>query len=353
MKKTIPLILVASIFAGCGKDTSAPEPPALRPAYTFKVSAPTDDIIRSFSGQVAASESSQVAFQVGGRIISVAAKAGETYAAGDELARIDPADYQAALDEAQARHAEARNNLIRTQNLFENGNASKSQLDTARSAEQSARSALETATKRVADCTLTMPYNGVIGRVNINLQETVSVGQGVMSILANGGSLEFNIGVPADLIEEISLNLPGAVEVGAFEGKVLDAVVSEIGAEPKDNTTYPVTFKLSSQLPGLREGMDGEVSVLVNNPEGSVMTIPLSCVAAQPGDASYVYKVTKDASGSQGTVERQVVSTGSVRENGHVEITEGLSEGDLVVSRGVHRLEPGTTVLLRDGMQSE
>ena len=340
----IYLPLAAFLFVGCNK-VVPPEPMPLRPVHTLRVAAPQADVSRTFSGQVTASESSVVAFQVSGRVIDLPAKAGQSYAEGAVLAQLDASDYQTQLGDAQARMSAAKNTLRRTQGLFENENASKGDLDSAMSAERSARAAVELAQKGVNDCTLVMPYDGVIGRVDINAQETISAGQSVMSILSNGGSLEFNIGVPADLVDQISTGMAGSVAVRAIQGEPIGASVSEIGGQPGSNTTYPVTLSFASDHAGIREGMDGEAILSLPNPAGSVMTVPLSCVAALPGDTAYVYKVVVASDGASAVVERQEVETGGVREDGLVEIIEGLSEGDLIVSRGVHRLEPGTKVL--------
>jgi RND family efflux transporter MFP subunit len=347
-----PLILL--ICAGCGKE-APPAPTPLRPAYTTRVAAPLAHVTRTFSGLVAATESSSVAFQVSGRVVEVVAKAGETYKQGDVLARIDDTDYRAQLSDAEGKMVEARNALSRTQSLFENGNASKSQFDSATSAAKSARAGLDTATKRLADCALVMPYDGLIGRVNVRTQETVPSGQSVMTTLSSGGSLDFDIGVPPELVESIALEMIGRVAIGAIPGQTFDAVISEIGAEPSGNTTYPVSLTFEAGQMRVREGMDGEVAIELANTAGSVLAVPIACVAAIPGKAEYVYKVDVSADGSKGVVRRQEVQVGGVRENGQIEIVKGLAEGDTIVTRGVHRLEPNTEVLLRpeSGVESK
>lgn len=348
--RTLPFILLGLLLAGCSKDVPPTETP-LRPVYITKISNPSQTVSRSFSGQVRSAENSSVSFTVSGRLISVKAVAGQTYKKGDILAQVDPTDFSTQLAEAEARHTEAQSNMRRTQSLFENGNASKSQLESAMASAQAARASYDAAKKRVNDCTLTMPYDGLIGRVVVNEQEMVNAGQEVMSILAQSDSLEFDTGIPAEWIGQVSIGMSGNLTIQTSQARTAEAKVSEIGAEPESNTTYPVTFTFSNGHDDIREGMDGEVSLNLPNPQGAAITIPVSCVAALPGDVSYVYKVMAAASGNEGTVERQEVKTGRVRSQGRIEILEGLSTGDIVVARGVHSLEPGMQVALREGME--
>ena len=80
------------------------------------------------------------------------------------------------------------------------------------------------------------------------------------------------------------------------------------------------------------------------------VAIPLSCVASLPGDIAYVYLLAPNEAGTEATLSRQEVKVGAVLEGGRVEILSGVNPGALVVSRGVHRLQPETVVALRSDL---
>ena len=240
--------------------------------------------------------------------------------------------------------------LRRTQSLYETGNASKGQLDTAMAAEKTAQAALTTAEKRVKDCVLLMPYDGVVGKVSVREQESVSSGKAVLTLLADGGGFEFSVGVPGEWIGRVKPGMKGAVVVRALGEKSYEAEVSEVGAEPESNSTYPVLLQLSGDGKDLREGMDGEAILSFVSGRSGGVAIPLSCVASLPGDIAYVYLLTPNEAGTEATLSRQEVKVGAVLEAGRVEIVSGLTPGSLVVSRGVHRLQPETVVALRSDL---
>lgn len=335
---------IAIALAGCGadKDTSHE---TIRPVITITVPEPTATMKRSFSGLVQNAEGTGIAFEVGGRVIEVIAKDGVRYEKGDVLARLDTTEFSNQLDAARARMTEAQQGLRRAQQLFETGNASKSQFEAAVSAEQAATSNYNSVEKRVTDSTLKMPYPGTIGKVTIDAQMVVSPGQSAMTILGEGG-MEFVIGVPAETVARLSVGMSASISLGSLPGEVFSAKIDSISPQVARNTTYPVTLTFDENQEAIREGLDGEAVVELENPLGKTITIPIECVATLPQADQFVWVLGDFIEPGIATVSRRVVKTGHLRENGRIEILTGLEPGEQVVSRGVHKLEENQQVTL-------
>ena len=336
------------LFVGCGKKKAGLPPVPLRPVVTFTVKPATELIVRRFSGQVDSAEGTGIAFEVGGRVVEVLAKAGRKYEASAPLARVDDTDYRNQLSDAQAQFTNAEQELRRMQRLYESENASQSQLDAAIAQEQSARANFQRAQKVVADCILRMPYTGVIGRVDVEPQQVVSAGQSMMSIQGETG-LEFDIGVPAEDIANLTTGMVAKVTLGAFPGKIFLATISEISPEVADNTTYPVTLAMAKEVNGksVRPGLDGEASMSLPNPFGATLRVPSASVAAAPDGKNFVWIVERVAD-RVGKVVRRAVVSGGLAPSNMIEITDGLKAGEVVVTRGVHQIDAGTKVALED-----
>ena len=112
-----------------------------RPVTVLAVAAKTADVPVYLNGvgTVRAYNSAAVHAQVGGRLIEVDFAEGQNVKKGDVLARIDPATYQAAYDQAIARKAmdeavlaNARNDLRRYEELEKSSYGSVKQADTQR-----------------------------------------------------------------------------------------------------------------------------------------------------------------------------------------------------------------------------
>lgn len=330
--------ILTLLFVGCGKpETISPEKP--RPVYTITVEAPESTIQRSFSGLVNSAEGVGIAFEVGGRVVEVLAEEGMRYKADTVLARVDDTEYRNQMVGAEAQLTEAIQNLRRVQQLFETGNAAQGSLETSIAQEKAARSNYNSAQKRVKDSVLKMPYDGVIGEVYIDAQQVVNVGQSAMTIQGDSG-IEFEIGVPAEVVANLKPGQSATIELGTFSSRQFPATVVTVSPQPGQNTTYPVTLRFEEEDDRIREGMDGEANLTLSNPEGALTTIPAVCIVAGPEDSKFVWVF------EEGTVSRRDVKTGKLRGNGMIEIEEGLKKGETVISRGVHRLREGQTVRL-------
>lgn len=339
--------VLALLLSGCGSDDPAPEP-VVRPVVTITVPEKSAKIERAYSGVVDSVDGTGIAFEVGGRVVEVNAKDGVRYEKGAILAQLDTREFKNQLNSADARRTEARQTLRRTQQLFETGNASQSQLESAIAQEKSAVSSYNTALKQLEDATLKMPYPGVIGSVNIEIQTVVSPGQAVMTIQGEG-KMEFDTSVPAEFINLIRVGMDARVKLGIVPDKSFAATVDTVSPDIAENTTYPITLKFEEEDSRIRTGLDGEAIMLLPNPLGATIAIPAVCVATLPHAEKFVWvvKTPEEGEGST-TVHRRTVTTGDFRAENRIEVLSGLESGEVVVSRGVHRLEEGQEVRLMD-----
>ena len=336
------IFALSFLVASCAEDERAPLKP--RVVKTFQVAEPTETYQRSFSGQLKASEGTGIGFQVNGRILSLDVKVGSRIEADEVLARLDDSDYQNQLTDANAKLSQAREELRRTRLLFEAKNASQSQFDSATARSLSAEAAAKLAARRVTDCVLKMPYTGLIGEVRAEAQQVVNAGQVIVTIQGEEG-LEFEIGVPADLVGAIHLGQNASIEVGGKNGNEYSGRVTEISPQVAENTTYPVIITVDDESDQIRAGMDGVAIVEFPSVTAGSVMIPAECVVAQADGDPFVWVVEVLGSGL-GKLDRQKVVLGNLASEGMISVESGLTTGDVIVSRGVHRVEAGIEVLL-------
>lgn len=349
------LALTGLIPLGCGGEEAAPAP-VLRPVrYTEALSA-SGARDRTFSGVARSGLESNLSFKVAGTVTRVAVAPGDSVRAGQLIVQLDDSDYQlqlqdaqAALTRAEAQERNARTNYERVQALYENNNASRNDLDAARTAHESAQAATRSAQARVdlarsqvSDTRLVAPVAGAIPAVSVEANENVRAGQ-VVAVLTAGSRMEVEIGVPEALIARISVGSPVVVSFDALPDRSFDGRVTEVGIATSDRlNTFPVTALLDQPDPAIRAGMAAEVRLNFEAASDDPRFFIPAAAVGEDREGRFVFVIER-TSDEAGIVHRTAVGVGELTTDG-IEILTGLSDGDLVVTAGVSRIQDGQEV---------
>lgn len=327
----------------------------------IQVYATGGDRPRSLTGIARSSVESQLSFRVGGTVEEITVRVGDHVEAEDVIARLEDQDLRLRLQEAQggldqamslARNAEA--NLGRLRQLYERNNVSRTELDQARTAYESAaaqarslRNARDLARRQFQYAALTAPVAGQIASVLVDVGENVQPGQPVAD-LTSVANLEVQVAVPEGMIAHVREGDSLTVRFDAVPGRNFPARVSEVGITTSAfATTYPVTVVLDSVVAELRSGMAAEATFRLGaSGEPERFLVPPVAVG-EDREGRFVY-VVEPADSPYAVAHRRGVTVGGLEEGG-LEVFEGLSDGDRVVTAGVSRIRDGLLVLLPRG----
>lgn len=322
-------------------------------------------------GRIIASATAQVRPQVGGVVTAVHVREGQSVEAGDLIAIVDAATYEAdfAVAEASVASAEAqlptaRSKVERYTTLAGSGGVSRAELDTANVELAQARAALASAEAqlRVAELTLerariTAPISGVIGTVSVQVGSLLTANQtdplttirqidpvevalveSSANLLASRAAMRGQ--VPAEGSEppadppQLAVTL--ALEDGSIYGEKgtvssMDLVVSE--------TTG--TFTLHATMPNpdrmLLPGMFVRATLHFGQQDG-VYLVPQRAVTFNADGQPTAYFV-----GADSTVEQRVLTASRVIDNAWV-VTSGISDGDQLIVDGLQKIRAGSAV---------
>lgn len=362
----IPLL---SVLSGCGEknanaQTAGGNPPP--PEVSIVTIAPQRiTLTTELPGRLEATRVAQVRARVPGIVLKRVYKEGSDVKAGDVLFRIDPAQYQAALNSAQAGVSRADANLAqanlkvnRYKPLVETNAISKQEFDDAITAQkqaaadlESAKAARENARLNLGYATVNAPISGRIGRALVT--EGALVGQGEATPLALIQQLDPIYSTltqsTADLLRLQRAMASGQLQrVGKDQAKV--TLVMEDGSvyaqsgkllfsdlnvdQSSGSVTLRAEFPNAQRilLPGMfvRARLEQAVS------EKAIL-VPQQAVQRDPAGASVMLV------GADGKVKAQQVKTASVQGNNWV-ISEGLKAGDQVIVEGLQKVKPGAPV---------
>lgn len=348
-------------LAGCGDDKTADVKDTL--VKTQKVALGANVSNKVYSGSVRGRYETNMAFQVGGKIISRNVQLGDRVNAGDVLMVIDARDVvqQSNQGDAQVAAAKAQlnlaeSNLRRYRELYAQEAISASVLDQYQSAYDSARSSFEAALAQsvqghnaIGYTNLVAGANGVISSVSAEAGQVVGAGQTVLT-LVQADELEVEINVPENALDSVTVGKEVEVSLWALKdskqaaGKV-QGYVREI-APMADNVTrtYKVRVSVPNHPAGMQLGMTASVVVeenTGNNDSSKEAVLPMTAIY-QIENQPEVWVVDKETM----TISTKKVTVEPAEKN-QVKVT-GLSDGDIVLTAGVHKVREGQKVRLSE-----
>lgn len=351
------ICMLALTVAACGGDEPAPED-QLRPVRYFMVDGDSGTRVRSFSGLSKSSTESRISFKVSGTVTNVPVQIGQRLQAGDLIAELDRATFdlqsqqaQAALVEAEANFRRAAANYERTKGLYANDNASLNDLESARAGAESAEAMVESASKALEIARLNTSYTRLtadtdcsIASLDVEVNENVSAGQQV-AVVSCGDQFEVTVDLPESLIGSVDIGTDATIRFGAIPNQTFSGKVSEVAVASAAGTAgFPVVIRILESSSALRSGLAADVSFMFGASEGNgAFVLPVNAVVNNP-DGTFVY-VAEPSGDGEATVSRRPVQLGELTQLG-IEVVDGVSIGDRVITAGISVIRDGQRVLL-------
>ncbi|GLP98111.1 efflux RND transporter periplasmic adaptor subunit [Paraferrimonas sedimenticola] len=310
-------------------------------------------VSRDFSGNVRARNTSQVAFELPGKLASLSVDVGDKVSAGQVIARLDDqllraetAELKAQVVQTQAELDLNQATLSRNQNLKEQGYQSAQVMDELRAQRSSLEAnlqRLEAALKanqlRIEKSSLHAPFDGVVTARHADIAQGVMPSTPIVTLIQPDG-IEAIIGVPSELASELSVGQEVEVRVA---GQALQAQVQGISQQLNQvSRTRNVRLSLP-QGPVYVNGQLAQLS-LVESVDQAGFWVPADALINGLRGLWNVYVI--DQGDSELTVQRRDVEILYADEQ-RAFIRGAISENERIVKNGLHRLVSGQKVKLK------
>jgi RND family efflux transporter MFP subunit len=349
MLKISMLIFAGLVVVGCDKSASSPQEVSelVRPTRIAIAESTTAEMKRVFPATIEASRHSALAFRVSGQLRELPVTAGMDVKKGDVLARLDQADFNNALADRQARYDLARIQFTQIESLIQKKYASQTKLDEARANLKAAAAALATATDNLSYTTLLAPFDGAIGRVDIENFQSVQAQVPVIE-LQDTHEIDINFSVPEVLLTQLDpkVDAKSACAEVRFESQSeqsFTACYKKHDSVPDAVTrTYRVVFSMIKPLafrilPGMSVSIELDLTgVLLDEPGGNAVSVPLSAVFEKESK-TFVWRLNTE-------MRTELVQVSVLRIIGEKMLINGISSGDRIVMAGVAHIQSGQKV---------
>jgi RND family efflux transporter MFP subunit len=302
-------------------------------AITLKLESPENEI--SYTGTFEPNKETRISADIQGKINAVLVDVGSVVRKGQALVQLDNSLLKLQLQtvEIQIEGLEAD---VKRYIVLANADAIQGvQLEKTELALKSAKVQKATLTEQINKTNITAPFGGIVTAKLTEEGAFAAPGIPLLQI-TDISSLKFTINVPEQELSQFETNQQYALSADAYPETVLSGKVILTGSKTNMGNSFPVQFSVNNTADlKIKSGMFGNVQ-LKNDGEEKSIIIPASAIVGtniQP----QVYLIRN------GKAILQNITT-STRFQNKVQVSSGLTEGDVIIANGFINLYNGANV---------
>jgi membrane fusion protein (multidrug efflux system) len=354
VNKILLVAACAAMLASCGKSGGRPnfgdnEYPVVEVGMSSAAMQTT------YPATIKGVQDVQISPKVGGFIVKINVKEGQTVSAGQVLFEIDNVTYHAQVRQAQAAVNTAQTQVNTAQLTYENSKklhenrvigdyelkTSQNTYEQAKAGLAQAEAALTNAKEALSFCYVKSPAAGIVGTLPYKVGALVGA-QNVLTTVSNNSSMEVYFSVnekdalemsKADGGQNGALAAMPAVKlqladgtIYAHEGKVtkMSGVIDQTTGSVQLIAVFPNPDKI------LKSGGSG--NIVIPHVNDDAIVIPQSCVM-EVQNKKFVYTVN-----DSNKVQYTEITVDPQTDGNNYVVTSGLKKGDKYVTNGVSKL---------------
>ncbi|HEX2380086.1 MAG TPA: efflux RND transporter periplasmic adaptor subunit [Methyloceanibacter sp.] len=312
----------------------AQDKPAVPVEAAKVMAAPLSEQVTAV-GTIFSNEAVTVSSEIPGRLEEIHFQEGQPIEKGSPLFTLEDSVYRAQLADAEAKLKLAEQTHKRRTTLLSSQYATAQSADESASAVAVSTAAVELARVQLEKAHIVAPFSGIVGLRRVSVGEYITAGQPLVNLEAID-PVKADFRVPEKFLPAIRVGQTIRIKVDAFpddsfEGKVY-AIDPRLDVAGRSLLVRAVVPNGDQRL---RPGLFARVTVLLQLKEDA-LSVPEQAIVPQ-GDSQFVFKIV------DGKAHLTKVVTGT-RRDGRVEIVEGLTAGDQVVTAGQLKIRDGSAV---------
>lgn len=299
------------------------------------------------SGEINARSRTDLNFLTSGEVTEITIEEGDFVEKGQLLARLDTTNlYQSYLQaEANLRAAEATLQRVYDDVQGSETDESFSEIETRTNAEAAKDVAYRSfvqASQNLANGTLRAPKDGIVAFISEGLAPGFFATPATAEIIiVDPETIIFEADVSEVSISNVYIDQNVELTLDAYpdedyKGKVVSIGVTAVTTST-GGTAYPVQVSLDGNIGDkFKLGMNGDAE-FIKEKQNDALTIPITALVEED-DKDFVWI------SENGQTKKKEIKTG-IESINYVEVTEGISEGQIVIIRPPSDIEEGKRII--------
>lgn len=295
----------------------------------------------SLQGRVTTDDLVNVSSETGGRIMKTYVKEGSPVKRGQLLAKIDLETLQKQIDELETSLLLATTLYERQKRLWDQEIGSEIQFLQAKNNKEGLEKSLETIKSQLSKQNIYAPISGIIDQEFMKQGEMSAPGTPIYQIL-NTSKVKVEADVPESYLGTLNR---GDVVTVTFPA-LMDTSTHRINAVGRTidpaNRTYEIEINISNTQNKFKPNLLAEVIFQDLEKEGAFV-VPVDFVLEEVSGRKYVF-IIEQADGK--SLAKKTYVTLGESYDGDIIITDGLKEGDMIITEGSRSISPNDPVKL-------
>lgn len=282
-----------------------------------------------------AEQESNVVTKVRGIVNEIYVEEGDFVKAGQTLAKLEDKQLEIEAKRAHSVYEKSLNDFKRSQELFEKKLISAENFDNVKFEYQNQKAAYELTKLNLDNTTIKSPIDGVVSSRFIKKGNLINANDQLFHI-TNVSRLLAILHVPEHETVKIKSDQTTLLKIDALKEHVINGRVERISPVVNPETgTFKVTIAVTDKSGMLKPGMFTRVQIVYDTKENAILVPKSAILEKNQGESVFVIK--------DSVAYKKKIKTGY--SNGdNIEITEGLSEGEIVVTAGQNSLTDSSLV---------
>jgi RND family efflux transporter MFP subunit len=343
MTRKVLFVVVLFVMTSCGhqkeEDNTVKKDEAIK-VKTEMVRSIKGNSELHYSGTIEPSQTIPLTFQSNGIVDNVMVQEGDMVRKGQVLAVVNKSDNLSMYQASTAKYQQAKDAYDRLKNVHDKGSLTEIKWVEMETNLKQAESQVQLAQSNLEKCTMRAPDNGMIGHKNIEPGQS-SLSAGTPLELVKIESVFVKVAIPENEISKIRKGQTASFSISALDSKTFEGVVTSVGVvADKISRTYEVKISVKNDHLEIKPGMVCDVTLNAIMGKETVI-VPYDAVTRESEGKAYVFILTS----GQKQVKKQTIATGNYLQSG-IEVLEGLTIGQTVVTEGKEKLSDNSTISL-------
>ncbi len=291
------------------------------------------------TGVIEALKDAYISPEINGQIQKVSVQRGSRVKKGDLILKLNSDVIEKSVDEIETSLELAKRIFSKQEELWEQNIGSELQYLEAKNAMQSLQARLATLEKQMEMAHVSAPFSGIIDDIMVKEGELASPGNPLVH-LVNLSNMRVSANISEAYLSSLSKGDLVELRFPAYPEDLLKAGVTRLG-EVIDPQTR--TFTLEVELKNPREKLKPNMltSVRIQDYKNNSSLVVPSNILRQDFNGTFLFRISDENGSSK--AQKVYVKRGITVQD-QTMITEGLSAGDLVITKGFNLVSEGTPV---------